>query len=134
MKWSEALSTGVALLDEQHKTLFRMSDDYREALAAGKGARVYKVMLDSLYVYARSHFGSEEQCMHRSHCPAAAANADAHGRFLAVLAEYRQRYAVSGYREDEAARLVDFIDGWLAGHIGGIDVQLKPCVEASPPV
>ena len=133
MKWSEALSTGVTLLDEQHKTLFRMSDDYREAIAAGKGERVYKVMLDSLRAYARGHFGSEEQCMHRYHCPAAAANADAHGRFLAVLAEYQQRYAASGYREDEAVRLVDFIDGWLAGHIGAIDVQLKACVETRPP-
>lgn len=128
MKWSEAYSTGITMLDSQHKTLFRMSDDYREALDAGRGERVYKVMLDSLDAYARGHFGSEEQCMYRYQCPAAAANADAHKRFLDVLADYKQQYAASGFRHDEAARLVDFIDAWLAGHIGGIDVQLKACV------
>jgi hypothetical protein len=27
---------------------------------------------------------------------------------------------------------VEYVDGWLAEHIGGIDVQLKPCVEHPP--
>jgi hemerythrin len=37
------------------------------------------------------------------------------------------------FDQADAQRLVDFVDQWLADHIGRIDVQPKPCVEDSQP-
>jgi hemerythrin len=109
--------------------LFKMSEDYREALDQQRGERVYGVMLESLDEYAKAHFGLEQECMFRYQCPAAETNAKAHLQFVEVLGWFRRRYAEGGFNVIEARRLVEFVDEWLASHIGRIDVQLKPCVE-----
>jgi hemerythrin len=129
MKWSLEYSTGVEWIDEQHRALFRMSEDYREALDARQGDRVYGLMLESLALYARAHFGFEEQCMARYNCPVAEANAHAHKQFVGTVDRYRERFMSNGFDPLEARQLVDFIDQWLASHIARIDTQLKPCVE-----
>ena len=131
MQWSERFATGIPAIDNQHKLLFRMSSDYREALNEQRGERMYALWLESLDDYAKAHFDVEEGCMHRYRCPAAATNSAAHCRFTEVLATFRRRHADHGFRPADARQLVDFLDDWLASHIGRIDVQLKPCVEGT---
>jgi hemerythrin len=41
MKWSDEYSTGVERIDNQHKMLFRMSEDFRTSLDDGLGDRIY---------------------------------------------------------------------------------------------
>jgi len=130
VKWSQQYATGVTELDEQHKMLFKMSEDFREALDAGYGARSFDAMLASLDRYALGHFGREDQCMHRYQCPVAATNSEAHGQFTRALAGFSQRFAQDGFSRSEAHDLVDFIDRWLSTHILGIDSQLKRCVDS----
>ena len=40
MKWSEAFATGVSRIDDQHKMLFAMAADFRDALDESRGERV----------------------------------------------------------------------------------------------
>jgi hemerythrin len=129
VKWSPAFATGVDRLDDQHKMLFNMSEDFRLALDHGAGMRVYGDFLKSLRLYARGHFGFEEQCMNQYECPVAHVNCTAHAHFVEALAEFQRDYATKGFDRADAHRLVDFLDAWLADHIGGIDVQLKPYAE-----
>jgi hemerythrin len=129
MKWQDTYATGVQDIDEQHKLLFKASEDYRTSLDHGEGQRVYGLFLEFLDSYARAHFGQEEECMKRHRCPVALQNSRAHAAFLEVFATYRQRHATNGFDVQDARELVDFLDGWLASHIARIDVQLKPCVN-----
>ena len=133
MKWSDRYATGVKALDEQHKMLFQMSEDFRATLNEGRGERGYGLLLESLDEYARAHFMLEEQCMHRYRCPAAQMNREAHATFVEAMSGFRKRYAVNGFNPADALQLVQYVDDWLANHIGRIDVQLKPCVETSQP-
>ena len=130
MKWAFAYGTGDKCIDDQHKALFEMSEVFRAALDEGRGERVYELLLESLDSFAHFHFGYEERCMKRCHCPAAQQNAQAHPKFIDALSGFRQRYVVGGFDRAEAQRLVDFIDQWLADHICRIDVRLKPYVQA----
>ena len=130
MKWSPRYETGIQRLDRQHQMLFKMSEDYRAALDEGRGERIYGLMLTNLERFARLHFGAEEQCMFRYHCPAATANSEAHAHFMEQVAGFRRRFEQAPFDRAEAYRLVGFLDDWLANHIGRIDVQLKPCVDA----
>ncbi len=125
MKWSDAYATGIDRVDEQHKTIFKMAEDYRSALDEGHGELVYGDMLRSLDLYVRTHFGYEEGCMVRYQCPVMEENKEAHTRFVEVLAGFNQRYVVAGFDRTEARNLVDTIDHWLAEHICRIDVRLK---------
>jgi len=126
MKWSDEYSTGVERIDNQHKMLFRMSEDFRTSLDDGLGDRIYDGLLKSLDMYARSHFRLEENCMASCECPAAKENSGAHRRFMETLREFQDRYSADGFAPGEARELVDYIDRWLSDHIGRIDVQLKP--------
>jgi hemerythrin len=128
MKWSEDYATGIPRIDEQHKTIFRMAQDFRAALDDGAGGRVYGLLLDNLHGYCRGHFSVEERCMEEYRCPVAQTNKDAHAMFIEVLGGFRRRYDASGYRAADARELIDMVDQWLSGHICRIDVQLKHCV------
>jgi len=128
MKWSDEYATGNAQIDDQHRMIFRMAEDFRTALDEGQGERVYDGMLQSLDAYVRTHFGFEERCMDKYACPVAEGNKRAHDRFIEVLATFQQRYAASGFDRADARELVDTIDRWLVDHICRIDVRLKEYV------
>ncbi len=129
MKWSDDYATGVQRIDEDHKMIFSMAEDFRAALDTGGGGAVYTVLLDALTTYCRGHFGFEERCMEEYRCPVAQRNKDAHVSFLETLAGFRQRFAVSGYDPADARSLVDTVDRWLANHICDVDIHLKRCVS-----
>ena len=129
MKWSDEYATGVANIDDQHKMIFKMAEDFRTALDEGGGERVYRDMLESLDLYVRTHFGYEERCMDKYACPVAEGNKKAHARFVEVLSKFQQRYKSSGFDRADARDLVDTVDKWLADHICRIDTRLKDYVE-----
>jgi len=129
MKWSDNYATGIERIDEQHKMIFKMAEDFRGALYEGGGERTYGLLLDFLDRYCRGHFGFEERCMEQYHCPVAERNKQAHLRFVEVLAGFRQRYAGSGFLAVDARELVDAVDRWLDDHICRIDVHLRDCVK-----
>lgn len=129
MKWSEEFATGLSHLDEQHKMLFQMVEDYRTALEEGSGERVYDLLLDSLDAYSRAHFGIEEACMVEYACPAANANAAAHSRFVVTLTGFRARFHTHGFDRADALDLVNTLDQWLVDHICRLDARLKPYAE-----
>lgn len=129
MRWSDEYATGIERIDDQHKMIFKMAEDFRAALTEGGGEGVYGDLLQSLGRYARAHFGFEERCMDRYRCPAAQGNREAHARFNEILSGFQQRYAASGFDRADAHSLVDTIDQWLADHVCRIDVQLRRCVQ-----
>ena len=129
MKWSERYATGFEQIDQDHRMIFQMSEDFRAALDDGLGDEVYSVLLDNMMLYCRGHFGLEEQCMAQHRCPVARINKTAHQDFIQTLSGFQQRHATHGYDRAEARRLVDIIDQWLDQHICRIDIHLKRCVN-----
>ncbi|HZI89611.1 MAG TPA: hemerythrin family protein [Candidatus Polarisedimenticolia bacterium] len=131
MEWTEKYATGIPQLDDQHRTLFRMTSDFRLALDEGKGDRVYGNLLQSLDLYARSHFRFEEGCMVKYACPALDSNRAAHRNFVDALSRYQKKFSTSGFTPTDGRDLVDHLDTWLDTHIGNLDTQLQKAVEAA---
>jgi len=129
MRWSDQYATGIERIDDQHKMIFKMAEDFRSALDEQKGERVYPALLQTLDVYVRTHFGFEEECMARYVCPAARRNQEAHARFIGMLTEFRRRYTGAGYEDADARNLVDSVDKWLVDHICNTDLELKQYVQ-----
>ncbi|WP_127901389.1 bacteriohemerythrin [Solirhodobacter olei] len=125
MKWRPEYATGLASIDEQHKTLFASTDSFREALNAGEGAGVYDLFLQFLSAYAEAHFGLEDECMHIRKCPVAARNKVEHAAFLTLLDREAIRYRSAGFSPETAGALLDKVEGWLTSHICRIDIQLR---------
>jgi len=65
MKWSDELANGILSIDEQHKILFKMVDDFRNSFNSGSPQAALTVLLGALERYVRLHFSFEEWCMER---------------------------------------------------------------------
>lgn len=128
-KWSDDYNIGVESLDRQHRMLFTRANNFEAALHEGRGASVYDVLLRTLGQYIQYHFGVEDRCMQRYHCPVAQQHRDAHATFTARFAAFQQRYAEHGFDDGEACTLMTLIDAWLADHICRIAVHLRASVH-----
>lgn len=129
MKWSEDYATGIQRIDQDHRMIFRIAEDFRASLDEGHGREVYLVLLNTLRSYCRGHFDFEEKCMNEYRCPVAQKNREAHVSFLEVLSGFRQRYDASGFDREDARRLVDTVDQWFHDHICHVDIHLKRCIS-----
>ncbi len=125
MKWQPIYATGLPAIDEQHKTLFASSEQFRETMEAGEGIKTYDLFLEFLRAYAKAHFTYEDECMLARRCPIAARNRREHAGFLQMVDEETRRYDRDGFDRTQAYALLDRVDGWLVSHIGRIDVQLR---------
>lgn len=129
MKWQSHYETGDAAIDQQHKTLFETTDQYRQTLEAGVGEQTYDLFLEALIAFVEMHFSYEESCMFFHRCPAAGRNKIEHEHFKKRVYQENHRFAAEGFIRHEAKNLVDMIEDWLVSHIGRIDIQLKDCIE-----
>ena len=130
MKWRKEYATGIQQIDNDHRMIFKMAEDYRNALYVGRGRAIYSTFLDSLQLYCRGHFGYEEQCMNEYRCPVAQKNKVAHAEFLEVLSSFQDRYAKTGYDARDAQILTETVQEWLSNHICDVDIHLKRCVKS----
>ena len=131
MKWKEEYETGVLRVDQQHKMIFKMTNDFRLALDEGRGESIYALFLEYLDSYCKAHFNFEEGCMNKLKCPAARKNKKAHLTFVNNFQVYLRRYESSGYSETDARQFIDTVDDWLDDHICCIDVHMKQCIMNS---
>ncbi len=125
MKWKEEYSTGNVEIDNQHKTLFAYSEDFREVLENGCRSETYEGFLEFLTMYTSMHFGFEEECMFANKCPFGEKNKNEHAVFIKIIKREIEAFQKDGFVPSRASKLLDVIDAWLDSHIGRIDVQLK---------
>lgn len=130
MEWKEAYATGVPEVDRQHKALFAFSEEFRDVLENGFGAKSYDLFLEFLSAYADAHFSFEEQCMLAHLCPAAGRNRKEHSGFRKMVEQEVAAYRATGFDRQRALDLLGSIDQWLDSHICRIDVQLRDYVTA----
>ena len=125
MKWTEAYATGSKQIDDQHKMLFLMCDEFRENLESGTGEGTYDLFLEFLSKYVEIHFAFEEQCMFAHACPAYARNKKEHPVFVTAVEREVAAYRKDGFDRQRIHLLLDMMDRWLDSHIRRVDVQLK---------
>lgn len=117
--FTEEYLTGITLIDEEHRELFRITERAYEIVKAYSVADHYDEItqiLDELSDYVEKHFHDEEMYMESIHYEGLEAQKRAHASFIAKLAETDldkidadpQRYMES---------LIEFLLGWLIQHI-----------------
>jgi hemerythrin len=126
--WDESMSTGVALIDAQHKMIFQKFNEFSEAIAEGASREAAAEILDFLQFYASWHFKREEKCMDEYKCPVAAQNQQAHAEFLATFNGYYEQWQNGTMTPALARKTHRELENWLLNHIGHTDVQLRLCV------
>lgn len=129
--WSSQYTTGVPLVDSQHKVLFENINRLEELVCMQPIPRTeLERVMHFLESYSTSHFSFEEQCMHRHSCPSHEENMREHAQFRDMVAVYKQEYADRGATQDFLVRFHAYLHGWLHCHVLDVDVKLRSAVTA----
>jgi hemerythrin len=127
--WDESMSTGVPLIDAQHKMLFQKFNEFSEAISDVTSREAAAETLDFLQFYATWHFRREEKCMDEYQCPVAAQNKQAHAEFLATFDGFYEKWQNGTITPELVRETHRELESWLVNHIGHTDTQLRQCVE-----
>ena len=129
--WDETMSTGVSIIDEQHKMLFQKFNDFSAAMSGMTARETAGEVLDFIQFYTIWHFGQEEQYMTECHCPIAAKNKKAHAEFKKTFGQFYTQWQSGTMTAELAAKTYTELEHWLVNHIQKIDVQLHKCVNST---
>ena len=126
--WTPAMSVGVEALDTDHKMLVGLINQLADAIAAGEADAIVASIVNGLVDYTEYHFGREEAMMRAADYAGLASHLATHQSIITALQHLRDAYA-GGFREGIEQRLLDFMRGWLTGHIMGEDMKYAPAMK-----
>lgn len=124
MGWTEDLSVGVDLIDQQHKTWFEKADQLFEAGKQGKAKDFIAQMLQFLDEYTKMHFHDEEKYMLSIHYPEYETQKKLHSGFIEELAKLKKEYEQSGGNIVVIINANQMVINWLTKHISTQDKKI----------
>jgi len=132
--WSDKLSCGIKLIDDQHKELVALVNMmFNHVIGDEKQEREYfnKIIKESIK-YAKIHFAIEEKIMLAARFSGYAEHKKAHSRFILTVIDN-----IIDYRAGKRINLfafTKFLKDWILSHIALMDKQffehLKKISEA----
>lgn len=123
--WTNEYILGIPAVDEDHRRLFDLLDDFLAAEHEGVSADESQRRLGRFVVETAEHFRREEQLLDRSDYPGLVGHRAEHERLMAELRHVHERLATGGAEIDQFA---DFLQSWLRRHILEDDRAYRPFV------
>ena len=127
-QWTDSMSVGVPLLDEDHKVLIQLINRLHDGLVADAEPVALNEILDRLVAYIEFHFTREEKVMEACRYPGAGAHHEQHEGFTQYIYDLRDRSAREG-DQVITKELLEYLKNWLNHHILIQDMAYKPYVE-----
>ncbi len=124
MKWEDSFSVGIKKIDEQHKKLISMINDFHVSLSKGHGKKALSRILEELASYVEEHFSTEENYMQEFDYPGYIAHKREHDNFTSKVLQIYEEYQEG--KEVVTLELLDFLKKWLKNHILGTDQKYAP--------
>ena len=121
INWDESLSTGVALIDEQHKKWIGHIRNVQAAIEARRGMPQIASTLDFLINYTQFHFSTEEKSMSETGYPALENHRAKHEELKGTLDTLIEDFKEDGVTEKLSGAIGTFLVNWLRNHIRDVD-------------
>lgn len=122
--------TGIALVDAEHKELFRIVDKANQLVKSFDSLSGYDnimLILNELKEYTKEHFADEQEYMEAIHYEGLSAQKRAHEAFIDKL-ENIDLNQIDQNPQEYLQELLEFLLGWLINHILYTDKKI-PCVD-----
>ena len=126
-KWSDSMSVGVTLMDEDHKTIITLINLLHENIHSKKDTKNISSIINVLVNYTIFHFEREEKIMQSANYP----NLELHQKKHASLKDEVRNIAElydEGQNLDQD-KLLTFLKDWLNNHILKEDMQYRTFCE-----
>ena len=119
--WSDDLSVGIEVIDDQHKALLQRLNDVSKAAEIQQGESEVTKSLSFLSEYADHHFSAEEKHMEATGYPGLEEQKAKHKEFMDTLADLEKDFIEEGANRPLADAINVFLLNWLTNHIKGMD-------------
>ncbi len=132
IKWTEELATGVSVIDDQHKELFRRINGLLDACSCGRGKEELSTVMCFLDEYVVTHFAEEEASMQQHNYPDYAAHKALHEEFNRNFANLREQFMTDGPAVHVVIKTNHVVVEWLTSHIKRVDRALGTFLKSRP--
>lgn len=119
--WKEEYSVGIPSLDNDHKRLIFLLNQFKTAYDYDMSAEFERQALEQLVEYTRFHFTREEELMQQANYPDFEGHKKQHENMIAQVESFVELYRQQGH--DSLNEVSDFLTNWLINHINGTDKQ-----------
>ncbi|MBU1241552.1 bacteriohemerythrin [Myxococcota bacterium] len=121
--WTESLSVGIDLIDEQHKTWISHYNKAAETLTTHHHPEQIIKTLEFLVDYTGTHFATEEKHMKANNYPHMAEHFSRHQELRETLSNLVTDFEEEGTTDDLSDYINTFLNNWLIEHIKTIDTK-----------
>ena len=118
--WTEDLATGVEVIDNQHKSIFKKAEEII-SLEPTTDKETINNLFTFLMDYSKNHFNEEEKFMIENVYMGFKEHREEHTYFIEELHEIYLLASIEGNSEDVINRLKLLIINWLVEHINTQD-------------
>lgn len=122
--WNPEFGVGVSHLDEQHKELFAILNEYYTAIVADQAKEAAGSILARLVEYATHHFSDEERLMASNGYSGFRRHKAEHDRFVSSVLDFQKRLHQGKILL--SMEVTGFLKDWLTSHIKGEDKKYGP--------
>ena len=129
IEWTNDLSVGVGIVDEQHKIWFQKADQLFEAGKKGQAKEFVGQMLDFLDDYTKKHFHDEENYMLSIKYPEYDRQKSLHTAFIGQLDKIKKEFKESGGNILVVLNANQMVVDWLVKHISNEDKKIGVFVK-----
>lgn len=125
LKWADELSVGVSVIDEQHKKLIVMLNEFYDNLNNGSNEDNLKRLVKSMLDYSEVHFKTEEAYFAKYNYSGAKEHIQAHEAFRARAGDITAK--MNAGKQVISMEITGFLKGWLTNHIQIEDKKYIEC-------
>ena len=129
--WSDAMSVGIAEIDDQHKMLVDILNRLFHAVVQRESHEITIEILDTLVDYTKTHFGLEEKLLQDAgYDPAEfVAHQREHHAFIEKISSAANKHLVEG--KSVSFEIINFLKHWLQDHILVTDKKYATALQGS---
>ncbi len=132
IQWRDALSVGDPQIDQDHKHLINLVNEFEAAMAGQVDHRKVARILLGLFNYTQEHFTREEKLQLDIRYPFHDGHRHAHRDLVRSLADILERYSLEKEEERRDAmvrEMIAFLRQWLVDHIIENDLRMRPYIK-----
>lgn len=123
VRWDDRFSTGVELIDNDHKQLVNLLNQLVSSMYYSTGKDFVMEALRGVVDYTEYHFGREEQLMNTHGYPQGDEHKAEHAEMISRAHDFFQRLE-RGDEDVVVHEAHDYLKGWLINHICSTDRKL----------
>jgi hemerythrin len=121
MVWKDEYSVGIDSLDNDHKKLISLLNQFTTAYDYAMSEEYEREALNDLINYTKYHFEREEQLLDQHDYPDVIAHKAQHKVMIEQVNSFMDLYNEKGH--DALNEISSFLSNWLINHINGKDKE-----------